>query len=102
MSYYRPAGFRASGIDYVPGDWLVESKALKLYLASFRNHGGFHEECTIAIGKRLVKEVKPRSCALAVLVSARRHSYGRILADRPPAERLVDRIKGVAPYRGRG
>ena len=33
-------------IDYAPGDWLLESKSLKLYLASFRNHGGFHEECT--------------------------------------------------------
>jgi len=41
-------------IDYVPGDWLVESKSLKLYLGSFRNHGAFHEDCTIAIGKRLV------------------------------------------------
>src|SRR5581483_5572984 len=40
-------------IDYVPGRWLVESKSLKLYLASFRNHGAFHEDCTVAIGKRL-------------------------------------------------
>src|SRR5436190_8924648 len=40
-------------IDYVPGKWLVESKSLKLYLASFRNVGGFHEECTVAVGKRL-------------------------------------------------
>ena len=40
-------------IDYVPGKWLVESKSLKLYLASFRNHGAFHEDCTVAIGKRL-------------------------------------------------
>ena len=34
-------------IDYVPGTWLVESKSLKLYLASFRNHGAFHEDCTV-------------------------------------------------------
>src|SRR5574340_59870 len=40
-------------IDYVPGQWLVESKSLKLYLASFRNHGGFHEDCTISIGRRI-------------------------------------------------
>ncbi|MGE0629450.1 MAG: preQ(1) synthase, partial [Hyphomicrobiaceae bacterium] len=40
-------------IDYVPGRWLVESKSLKLYLGSFRNHGAFHEDCTVAIGKRL-------------------------------------------------
>ena len=45
-------------IDYVPGDWLVESKSLKLYLAAFRNHGAFHEDCTVAIGKRLVKLLK--------------------------------------------
>src|SRR5487761_2768814 len=46
-------------IDYVPGDWLVESKSLKLYLASFRNHGAFHEACTIGIAKRIVKEIAP-------------------------------------------
>src|SRR6202521_33191 len=40
-------------IDYAPKSWLVESKSLKLYLASFRNHGAFHEDCTVAIGKRL-------------------------------------------------
>src|ERR1700709_1765707 len=47
-------------IDYVLNRHLVESKSLKLYLASFRNHGGFHEDCTIAIGKRLVALLKPR------------------------------------------
>jgi 7-cyano-7-deazaguanine reductase len=46
-------------IDYVPGDWLVESKSLKLYLGSFRNHGAFHEDCTIAIGKRIVETLNP-------------------------------------------
>src|SRR5918994_1256402 len=34
-------------IDYVPGRWLVESKSLKLYLFGFRNHGAFHEDCTL-------------------------------------------------------
>src|ERR1700743_2477843 len=38
-------------IDYAPGDWLIESKSLKLYLTSFRNHGAFHEDCTVAIGR---------------------------------------------------
>src|SRR5262245_16979912 len=47
-------------IDYAPGRWLVESKSLKLYLNSFRNHGAFHEECTVAIGKRLHKLLAPR------------------------------------------
>jgi 7-cyano-7-deazaguanine reductase len=47
-------------IDYVPRGWLVESKSLKLYLASFRNHGAFHEDCTVAIGKRLAALLEPR------------------------------------------
>ena len=46
-------------IDYVPQDWLVESKSLKLYLAAFRNHGAFHEDCTVAIGKRLAGLLEP-------------------------------------------
>src|ERR1700704_6376964 len=40
-------------IDYLPGRWLVASKSLKLYLVSFRNHGAFHEDCTLRIGKDL-------------------------------------------------
>ena len=47
-------------IDYVPGQWLLESKSLKLYVASFRNHGAFHEDCTVAIGKRISAEIKPK------------------------------------------
>ncbi len=38
-------------IDYVPRRWLVESKSLKLYLGSFRNHGAFHEDCTLTIAQ---------------------------------------------------
>ena len=41
-------------IDYIPGDWIVESKSLKLFLGSFRNHAGFHEDVTVGIGQRLV------------------------------------------------
>ncbi|MFZ4761245.1 MAG: preQ(1) synthase [Alphaproteobacteria bacterium] len=47
-------------IDYIPNQWLVESKALKLYLGSFRNHGAFHEDCTIEIAKKLVELLSPR------------------------------------------
>jgi len=47
-------------IDYVPRRWLVESKSLKLYLNSFRNEGSFHEDCTVAIGKRLAKLLAPK------------------------------------------
>lgn len=46
-------------IDYVPGEWLVESKSLKLYLGSFRNHGAFHEDCTVGIGKKLALALSP-------------------------------------------
>ncbi len=46
-------------IDYVPKALLIESKALKLYLASFRNHGAYHEDCTVGIALRLIKEAKP-------------------------------------------
>ncbi len=46
-------------IDYVPNKWLVESKSLKLYLTSFRNHGAFHEDCTVAIGKRINDLLQP-------------------------------------------
>lgn len=42
-------------IDYVPGKYLVESKSLKLFLTSFRNHGAFHEDCTVYIAKRLLE-----------------------------------------------
>src|SRR6476646_1921337 len=40
-------------IDYAPGDTIVESKSLKLFLGSFRNHQAFHEDCTVGIGERL-------------------------------------------------
>ncbi len=49
-------------IDYVPAEYLVESKSLKLFLGSFRNHGAFHEDCTIAIAiaRRLVDFLNPQ------------------------------------------
>jgi 7-cyano-7-deazaguanine reductase len=47
-------------IDYIPGDWLVESKSLKLYLSSFRNHGAFHEDCTVRIAKDLADLLQPK------------------------------------------
>src|ERR1700712_5401660 len=46
-------------IDYAPGETIVESKSLKLFLSSFRNHAGFHEDVTIGIAERLVAEMKP-------------------------------------------
>ena len=62
-------------IDYVPKDWLVESKALKFFLASFRNHSGFHEETTITIGSRLADVLEPVYLRVGgLLVSAWRHT----------------------------
>jgi 7-cyano-7-deazaguanine reductase len=90
-------------IDYVPKAWLVESKSLKLYLGSFRNHGAFHEDCTIAIGKRLVDELKPHWLRIAGYWYPR----GGIPIDvfwqtgAPPKDLWLP-DPGVAPYRGRG
>jgi len=47
-------------LDYVPGETLVESKSMKLFLQSFRNHAAFHEDCTVGIAERLVGEMKPK------------------------------------------
>jgi len=47
-------------IDYVPDKHLVESKSLKLYLFSYRNHGAFHEDCTVQIAKDIIKTIKPK------------------------------------------
>ncbi|NJL50699.1 MAG: NADPH-dependent 7-cyano-7-deazaguanine reductase QueF [Blastochloris sp.] len=89
-------------IDYVPGDWLVESKSLKLYLASFRNHGAFHEDCTIAVGKRLVGLLEPRWLRIGGYWFPR----GGMPIDifwqtAAPPEGLFIPDQGVPPYRGR-
>lgn len=90
-------------IDYVPGEWLVESKSLKLYLTSFRNHGAFHEDCTVAIAKRLVELLAPQW----LRIGGYWYPRGGIPIDvfyqtgpAPAAVWIPD--QGVAPYRGRG
>jgi 7-cyano-7-deazaguanine reductase len=90
-------------IDYVPGGLLIESKSLKLYLGSFRNHGAFHEDCTVAIAKRLIKEAKPKWLRIAGYWYPR----GGIPIDVFfQAGRLPEGVwvpeTGVLPYRGRG
>ena len=90
-------------IDYVPADWLVESKSLKLYLGSFRNHGAFHEDCTVAIGRRLVAELSPQW----LRIGGYWYPRGGIPIDvfwqtGPAPEGLWLPDQGVAPYRGRG
>jgi 7-cyano-7-deazaguanine reductase len=52
-------------IDYIPDRWLLESKSLKLFMFSFRNHGAFHEDCTLEIGKRIAAKIKPRFLRIA-------------------------------------
>lgn len=90
-------------IDYVPGPWLVESKSLKLYLTSFRNHGAFHEDCTIAIGKRLADLLSPQW----LRIGGYWYPRGGIpidvfFATGPAPQGLWIPDQGVAPYRGRG
>jgi len=90
-------------IDYVPARFLVESKSLKLYFNSFRNHGAFHEDCTVAIGKRLFALLKPKW----LRIGGYWYPRGGIPIDvfwqtgrLPKGMWLPD--QGVAPYRGRG
>jgi len=90
-------------IDYVPGDWLVESKSLKLYLTSFRNHGAFHEDCTVAIGKRLAELLQPKW----LRIGGYWYPRGGIPIDvfwqtGTPLEGVWLPDQGVAGYRGRG
>jgi 7-cyano-7-deazaguanine reductase len=90
-------------IDYVPEKWLLESKSLKLYLGAFRNHGAFHEDCTVAIGKRIAALIEPRY----LRIGGYWYPRGGIPIDVfwqsgkvPAGLWLPD--QGVAPYRGRG
>jgi len=89
-------------IDYAPEGAIVESKSLKLYLGSFRNHGAFHEDCTLAIGKRLIDELAPRW----LRIGGYWYPRGGMPIDvffqsGPPPEGLWLPDQGVAPYRGR-
>lgn len=90
-------------IDYVPDGWLVESKSLKLFLGSFRNHGAFHEDCTVSIARRLVAELAPRW----LRIGGYWYPRGGIPIDvfwqtgaMPGDVWIPD--QGVPPYRGRG
>jgi 7-cyano-7-deazaguanine reductase len=90
-------------IDYAPGKWLLESKSLKLYLGSFRNHGAFHEDCTVGIGKRIAKLLAPKW----LRIGGYWYPRGGIPIDvfwqtgkLPSGVWIPD--QGVAPYRPRG
>lgn len=90
-------------IDYAPGRWLLESKSFKLYLGSFRNVGAFHEDCTVAIGKKVVALLEPKF----LRIGGYWYPRGGIPIDvfwqkgkLPANVWLPD--QGVAPYRARG
>jgi 7-cyano-7-deazaguanine reductase len=90
-------------IDYIPADWLVESKSLKLFIASFRNHGAFHEACTMLVARRLVELLAPAW----LRIGAYWYPRGGMPIDvfwqtgAPPTGAWIPE-QGVAPYRGRG
>lgn len=89
-------------IDYAPKEWLIESKSLKLFLQAFRNHGAFHEDCTVYVGKRMVDAAEPRWLRIAGFWYPR----GGIPIDvfwqtGPAPEGLWVPEPGVPAYRGR-
>lgn len=90
-------------IDYAPDESLIESKSLKLFLGSFRNHGAFHEGCTVEVARRILDAAEPHW----LRIGGYWYPRGGIPIDvfyqsGPPPEGLWLPDQGVAPYRGRG
>lgn len=90
-------------LDYIPREWIVESKSLKLYLASFRNHGAFHEACSMDIARRLVGLLDP----VWLRIGAYWYPRGGMPIDvfwqtGAPPEGVWIPAQEVPPYRGRG
>ena len=90
-------------IDYIPDQSLVESKSLKLYLTSFRNHGAFHEGCTIDIAKKVIATINPHW----LRIGGYWYPRGGLPIDvfwqtGAPLEGVWLPDQGVPPYRGRG
>lgn len=90
-------------IDYIPRQWIVESKSLKLFMGSFRNHGSFHEACTMMIADRLVSLLDP----VWLRIGAYFYPRGGMPIDvfhqtGAPPEGCFIPEPGVPPYRGRG
>jgi len=90
-------------IDYVPAKYLIESKSLKLFLGSFRNHGSFHEDCTLMIAQRIIKRAIPTW----LRIGGYWYPRGGIPIDvfyqtgAPPRDVWIP-DQEVKPYRGRG
>ena len=90
-------------IDYVPDAWLVESKSLKLFLGGFRNHGAFHETCTVEIAKRIVALLSPKWLRIGGYWYPRGGIPIDVFFQTGPAPSGVwIPDQGVPPYRGRG
>ena len=90
-------------IDYAPNKLIVESKSFKLFLTSFRNHGAFHEDCTIAIAKAIIEAAAPRW----LRIGGYWYPRGGIPIDvfyqtGAPPKGLYIPDASVAAYRGRG
>jgi 7-cyano-7-deazaguanine reductase len=90
-------------IDYVPGERLVESKSLKLYLGSYRSYPDFHEACTVGIARRLEQVLEP----VWLRIGGYWYPRGGMPIDvfyqsGPPPAGLWLPDQGVTPYRGRG
>ncbi|MBE0471217.1 MAG: NADPH-dependent 7-cyano-7-deazaguanine reductase QueF [Methyloprofundus sp.] len=90
-------------IDYIPSERLVESKSLKLFLGSYRNHGAFHEDCTLSIARRIIKEIDPKW----LRIGGYWYPRGGIPIDVFFAQGEIPQgvwvpDQSVAPYRGRG
>jgi len=90
-------------IDYIPKDWIVESKSFKLLMASYRNHGAFHEACTMEIAGKLVTLLDP----MWLRIGAYWYPRGGIpidvfwqTASAPPGVWVP--MQDVPSYRGRG
>jgi 7-cyano-7-deazaguanine reductase len=90
-------------IDYIPRDWIVESKSFKLLMGSYRNHGAFHEACTMEIAAKLVTLLDP----VWLRIGAYWYPRGGIPIDvfwqsgAPPADVWIPQ-QDVPHYRGRG
>jgi len=90
-------------IDYIPCDWIVESKSFKLLMGSYRNHGAFHEACTMEIAGKLVDLMNP----IWLRIGAYWYPRGGIPIDvfwqtgQAPADAWIPN-QDVAGYRGRG
>ncbi len=90
-------------IDILPGEWLLEGKSLKLFLASFRNHGAFHEDCTLLVARRIEEAVSP----VWLRIGGYWYPRGGIPIDvfyqsGPPPEGVWIPDPAIPAYRGRG